>query len=102
MNKIEQIEEMAVELSEGGCANCSECSYEDRFNCKLLYDAELLYKAGYRRQIKGRWIGRPLCGNASARCSVCGAWWNIHVNLSSKVMQKYCPSCGAYMEDDEH
>ena len=46
MNK--QIEEMAIILSDGGCKKC-DCDANGRFNCKLLYDAELLYKAGYRK-----------------------------------------------------
>lgn len=43
-----QIEEMAIVLSDGGCRKC-DCDANGRFNCKLLYDAELLYNAGYRK-----------------------------------------------------
>ena len=50
MNANKHIEEMAVELSDGGCADCADCSYANRFNCKLLYDASLLYKVGYRKK----------------------------------------------------
>lgn len=45
---MNQIEEMAIILSDGGCKKC-DCDANGRFNCKLLYDAELLYKAGYRK-----------------------------------------------------
>ena len=53
MTKDKQIEEMAVVLSDGGCRKC-DCDANGRFNCKLLYDAELLYNAGYRKQ--SEWI----------------------------------------------
>lgn len=43
-----QVEEMAIVLSDGGCRKC-DCDANGRFNCKLLYDAELLYNAGYRK-----------------------------------------------------
>lgn len=49
----------------------------------------------------GRWIGAPLCGNDNCRCSECGSWHNIHANLRGKIMQKYCPNCGAKMESEE-
>lgn len=50
--------------------------------------------------VHGRWIGAPLCGNDNCRCSACGSWHNIHVNLRGEPMQKYCPECGAKMEGD--
>ena len=49
----------------------------------------------------GRWMGRPLCGNANCPCSECGSWHNIHANLRGEVMQKYCPTGGACMDADE-
>ena len=48
--------------------------------------------------VHGRWIGAPLCGNDNCRCSACGSWHNIHVNLRGETMQKYCPECGAKMD----
>ena len=48
----------------------------------------------------GRWIGAPICGNDNCRCSECGSWHNIHVNLRGEIMQKYCPNCGAKMDGD--
>ena len=47
----------------------------------------------------GRWIGAPLCGNDNCRCSACGSWHNIHANLRGEIMQKYCPNCGAKMDE---
>ena len=51
--------------------------------------------------VHGRWIGKPICGNDNCRCSECGSWYNIHVNLRGEVMQKYCPNCGAKMDEGE-
>lgn len=51
--------------------------------------------------VHGRWIGKPLCGNANCRCSECGEVFQIHANLHGKVLQKYCPNCGAKMDGEE-
>ena len=51
--------------------------------------------------VHGRWIGKPICGNDNCRCSECGSWHHIHANLRGEVMQKYCPSCGAKMDEKE-
>ena len=47
----------------------------------------------------GRWLGKPICGNDNCRCSECGSWHHIHANLRGEVMQKYCPNCGAKMDE---
>ena len=44
-----QIEEMAVILTDGGCTKCN-CDENGKFNCLPMYNAELLYNAGYRKQ----------------------------------------------------
>ena len=49
--------------------------------------------------VHGRWIGKPICGNDNCRCSECGSWHHIHANLRGEVMQKYCPNCGAKMDE---
>ena len=51
--------------------------------------------------VHGRWIGAPLCGNDNCRCSECGSWHNIHATLRGEIMQKYCPNCGAKMDEKE-
>lgn len=48
--------------------------------------------------VHGQWIGAPLCGNDNCKCSNCGSWHNIHVNVRGEITQKYCPSCGAKMD----
>lgn len=47
----------------------------------------------------GKWLGRPICGNCNCRCSECGSWHHIHANLRGEIMQKYCPNCGAKMDE---
>ena len=49
MDKDKQIEEMALALSEGGCGKECNCIQADKFNCHLLYNASVLYNAGYRK-----------------------------------------------------
>lgn len=49
--------------------------------------------------VHGRWIGAPLCGNDNCKCSECGSFHNIHANLRGEIMQKYCPNCGAKMDE---
>lgn len=49
MNDKKPIEEMAVILTDGGCTECN-CDTDGKFNCLPMYEAELLYKAGYRKQ----------------------------------------------------
>ena len=49
MNRERQIEEMAVILTDGGCTKCN-CDENGKFNCLPMYNAELLYNAGYRKQ----------------------------------------------------
>lgn len=58
-------------------------------------------KIGLQPVVHGRWLGKPICGNDNCRCSECGSWHHIHANLRGEVMQKYCPNCGAKMDEKE-
>ena len=40
---------MAVILTDGGCTKCN-CDENGKFNCLSVYNAELLYNAGYRKE----------------------------------------------------
>lgn len=51
--------------------------------------------------VHGRWIGKPICGNDNCKCSECGSWHHIHATLG-EVTQKYCPNCGAKMDEKEN
>lgn len=46
-----------------------------------------------------KWVNAPLCGNDCCRCSNCGSWHNIHANLRGEINFKYCPDCGAKMDE---
>lgn len=98
MNKEKQIEELAIALSYGACKRC-DCDAMGRFNCKLLYDAELLYNAGCRKQSVGEWIF--VDGNVGYdehKCSACG---ESIVFSFDEEKYRYCPNCGARMKGDE-
>ena len=49
MSRERQIEEMAVILTDGGCTKCN-CDENGKFNCLPMYNAGLLYNAGYSKQ----------------------------------------------------
>ena len=49
MDREKEIEEMAVILTDGGCTKCN-CDENGKFDCLPMYNAELLYNAGYRKQ----------------------------------------------------
>ena len=44
----------------------------------------------------GRWIGKPIAGYSTVRCSACG-----DVFLENNGKWKYCPHCGAKMDEVE-
>lgn len=48
----------------------------------------------------GLWIGKPFGGYSNCRCSVCNSVCEIHV-IAGRAMQKYCPNCGAKMDEEE-
>ena len=97
MSREKQIEEMAIVLSEGGCKKC-DCDTNGRFNCKLLYDAELLYNAGYRKQSEGEWIIDRTPIDATFECSKCGYSY-IEADPQAETEYKFCPECGAKMKE---
>lgn len=41
----------------------------------------------------GRWIGKPIGGYSTVRCSACG-----DVFLENNGKWEYCPNCGAKMD----
>lgn len=41
----------------------------------------------------GKWIGKPIAGYCTVRCSVCG-----DVLLMNDGKYRYCPNCGARMD----
>lgn len=47
-------------------------------------------------QKKGYWIGRPIAGYATVRCSVC-----TELFFENQGRWNFCPNCGATMEEKE-
>lgn len=95
MDKQAEIEEMAVVLTDGGCKTCVGCTHNNRFQCKPIYDAELLYNAGYRKQSEGEWeLGKS---GVMSFCSTCGYW--AHPREVDEW--DYCPRCGAKMREED-
>lgn len=45
---------------------------------------------------KGTWIGKPIAGYCTVRCSVCG-----DVFLENSGKWNFCPNCGADMRGEE-
>lgn len=98
MEREKQIEEMAVVLSVDECKDCKNCDYNNRFNCPHLYHAELLYKAGYRKQSEGEWVikdGFLVCSNCDSTKPFAVIRDEIHYFGCN-----YCNNCGAKMKGD--
>ncbi len=91
-SKEKQIEEMARNIcgaiEEG--RRCVMC--ELNRNCNGYESANVLYKAGYRKQSEGEWI-KPTMYSEHI-CSYCGKSPKIFFGLLSP----YCPNCGAKMK----
>lgn len=107
MSREKQIEEMAVILTDGGCTECN-CDANGKFSCLPMYEAELLYNAGYRKQSEpiscghekcGEWIDKPTGAYSRMQswCSACGKHSGIG-GIESNRHKPYCPNCGAKMK----
>lgn len=88
-----QIEEMATVMC-GGCPNGEPCMH---CLCATWYNAEALYKAGYRKWREAEWLEHiePLnwCEDdvdIYYECSYCG--------VNSSGLAPYCPGCGSKMK----
>ena len=79
MTKREQIEEMAVLMTEGARP--------------AMEDAERLYEAGYHKQSEGEWIDVEDTLLYRYKCSLCG-------EIKLGKMTNYCPNCGAKMKNE--
>lgn len=61
-----------------------------------LYDMISMLPSAQLEQKKGKWIGKPIAGYATVRCSVCN-----DVFCENTGRWNYCPNCGAKMEEEE-
>lgn len=93
MSREKQIEEMAKVLC-GMSRECAKCKLNGK--CLARNSADVLYTAGYRKQIEGEWL---VCGmfDDFFKCSCCGDKnpWQTAIEF------KLCPNCGAKMTRKE-
>ena len=95
MDREKQIEEIAKVMC-GGCPDNNECM---RCLCATWYNAEALYKAGYRKQSDGEWVETQREWDfepyfyTDYTCSVCGD--------REQDKRRFCPNCGAKMNGGE-
>ena len=94
MDREKQIEEIAIVLSDGDCKKC-DCDANGKFNCILLYLAELLYNAGYRKQKQGKWLVTER--GCVITCSNCKERVELYYPDGTEVgpALTYCPYCGS-------
>ena len=85
----EQIEKIVNHLCNYCMEMCGECVAEEKPCESVIGEAEVLYKAGYRKQSEGGWIVQGL---ANPKCTVC----NSYNRCGDK--SKFCPNCGAHMK----
>lgn len=86
--KVKQIEETADDIYTN--APCLLYDYDD---AKQL--AGWMYKEGYRKQREGKVIETIKNGRSNRVFDCCG---EDFTKLTSWIMPKYCPNCGAKMK----
>ena len=106
MNREKQIEEMARKMCRNYQPNGS-CAADDdpcQLECVYGYCAERIYCAGYRKQVKGKWIvvGEPRMTDEGIKipveCSCCSI--RRYIPNVKKHGYYYCPNCGAKMKGE--
>ena len=88
MSKEKQIEEMAEIMRHSCEKECRRNKYGE-FDCEYC-EAELLYNAGYRKQIEAEWITDE---EGYVTCSNCG-----EEHTWDEFRPPYCDMCGARMK----
>lgn len=88
--------------------DCDEC-YDERVTCgycetitkavQKLADYEDLEEQGLLVRKKGKWELLDDCANAGVYCSNCSKKVYRVDYANQKVKSKYCPACGAKMEE---
>jgi DNA-directed RNA polymerase subunit RPC12/RpoP len=91
----EQIEEMAKELCGMNIA-CKDCRLDKL--CLARNSADILYNAGYRKQIEGEW---KWISDDDCICSACGKVFYTADNADAGFWN-FCPDCGAKMKGDKN
>ena len=95
--------ERNTELIDEWFANLIEDAVDDAptidkpiWNIGLINNGKLeqVYEMAIVRH--GHWVGKPIAGYSTVRCSVCGEAF-----LENNGKWKYCPNCGAKMGEVE-
>ena len=105
MTRDEVIQQLSFwkELWESKKAECDkyenrEYAWEKKYmlNCNIEVCKIALESLKQPEQKKGYWIGRPIAGCATVRCSVC-----TELFWKNRGRWNFCPNCGAEMEEEE-
>ena len=71
--------------------------YKDSFDSGVLYAMNLMDDQptiDAAPVVHGHWIGKPLAGYSTVKCSACGSAF-----MENNGKWKYCPDCGAKMDE---
>lgn len=71
------------------------CGYLDEISVKRFNEITPTIHAVERK--KGKWIGKPIAGYCTVRCSVCK-----NVFLENNGRWNFCPDCGADMRGEQY
>ena len=100
------MEKQIRDLAELLCADCANTSCKwysgDSLCDAVLQQATTVINAGYRKQIKGKWIEDQTQVRGDGEiydycCSNCGYAAILDVHGNSTILTKYCSNCGATM-----
>lgn len=72
---------------------CMDCPF-NKDGCaveKLILESAVVDAEPIRH---GKWIGKPIGGYSDVKCNACG-----NVFLENNGKWKYCPNCGAKMDE---
>lgn len=78
-------------ISETGFkTNCDDCTDIDCVDCIVEY---AIKTAPTFERESGYWIGKPIAGYGTVKCSCCGTNYN-----GNSGKWTFCPTCGAIMD----
>lgn len=108
MSKYICVEDFANELKNFACRQCKE-NKEDAegwkcVSCSVMYlvgAIDAFSAADVEPVIHAKWIVLDDCSNAGVYCSNCHKKvYKIDYPNTMKVKSKYCPNCGAKMDQE--
>ena len=90
----EQIKEMAQLMCEDCASSGAPCTTD--LCDAVVQQAQVLYNAGYRKQIEGEW---KWISDDDVICSACGKVFYTADNADAGLsIWSFCPNCGAKMK----